>query len=109
MDLIKKYNCILDFNQDYNCLVLRLFNIPQPIEIPIINNNSFILPPRLEVIRKVDFIDCNDEIVIPNQELERGAFIANTLVKSNQAYIRILNTNNTITTVNNGNMKTENR
>lgn len=95
MDFIKKYNCILDFNDDLDYLILRPFNFPQTIQIPITNRcyDALTLPARSEVIRQISFVTSEQEVLVPNQEPYPGVFIASTLVKSDKAFIRILNTN----------------
>lgn len=109
MDFIKKYNCVLDFNEDFDCLVLRPPNFPQQIEIEITNtcNEHLTLPARSEVIRHIKLLTTSQDILIPHQEIQPGVFIASTLVKANNAFIRILNTNKNTVTIKEPQISTE--
>ena len=109
IDFIKKYNCVLEFDHDHDFFILRPENIKQQIKIPIITSNSIItLPARAEVIREIKLHEHDQEILVPNQEPQPGIFIANSLVKANKAYIRILNTNNSTVSLKIDEIKTEN-
>ena len=60
----------------------------------MLSENCIIINP----IRQVKLLSSYQEVLVPNREPHPGVFIANTLVKSDRALIRILNTNeNTIT------------
>ena len=106
MDFIRKYNCILDFNENYDYLILRPNNLKHNIEIPLSNtcNENITLPARSEVIRYIKITDTNEDVLVPHQEIQPGVFIANTLVKANKAFIRILNTNSTTVTIKESNI-----
>lgn len=95
IDFIKKYNCKLDFNTEEDWLILRPDNITCPINVPIthtIGNNSTLLPARSEVVRLIKLDTSDEQILIPNQEIDTGIFIANTITTSKNTVIRIINT-----------------
>ena len=50
------------------------------------------LPARAESIKKIHIVSCDEELLIPNQEIENGIYIANTIVKTKSPYVRIINT-----------------
>ena len=60
------------------------------------------------MIRHIEFSNHNNDVFIPNQEIAPGVFVPNIIVKSNKAFIRFLNTNDSIVTIKNNNIKTEN-
>ena len=90
----------MDFNEENDHPVLRPSNLSHTIEISITNNyNEITLPPRSEVIQQIKFLYHNNDILIPNQEVEPEVFTPNILVKSNRAFICFLNTNHNIITI----------
>jgi len=62
-------------------------------------NNSIILPARCKVVRKIKIDSIEDSVLIPNQEIQHGIYIANTIASPENAFIRLLNTTNTDTVV----------
>lgn len=85
----------MDFYENNDYLILRPSNY-QNIAIPIhtnLTNNTTFIPARSEVIRKINVETSEKEILIINQELEPGVIIANTIIESKRAFVRILNTN----------------
>jgi len=73
----------------------RLQNTPEPMEVdPSTGNNSIILPARSQVVRKIKIDSIEDSLLIPNQEIEHGIYIANTIAFPENAFIRLLNTTN---------------
>lgn len=110
MDFLKEFNCILDFMQNKDLLILRPRNF-QHFAIPIKNtgtDNSILLPARSQVIRKICLNSQHEELLVPNQEIQPGVFIANTIVKGNDAYVKILNTNSCMTAINASKIISEN-
>jgi len=98
IDFIKRYNCQLDFKPSEDWLIIRPNNIKHPIYVPIAyssGNNSLILPARSQVVRKIEINSEEDSALIPNQEIQHGIYIANTIATVQNAYIRLLNTTNT--------------
>ncbi len=99
LDFIKKYNCILDFNQENWKMILRPSFLSYKLILPIstsLNKNSLILPARCEVIRKVNLKSKEKEILVYNQEISQGIFVGRTIVSIERPYVRILNTTNEI-------------
>lgn len=95
MDFIKKYNCILDFNEHHDWLILRPNNFHCNIQVPIIFsdvNHNILLPARSEVIRKVHITTNEKEFLVMNQELQPGVLVASSIVNAKNTFVRILNT-----------------
>lgn len=95
IDFMKKYNCILDFNKDRDCLVLRPEDFHCNIQVPIQysdERDNILLPARSEVIRRVQIFSDEDEVLVINQEPQPGIVVASTIVNSRNAFVRILNT-----------------
>lgn len=109
MDFIRRFNCVLDFNEDVNYLILRPQNLTEQIEIELTNtcNELLTLPARSEVIRQIRLITSSKELLVPHQEIKPGVFIASTLVRANNAFIRILNTNSNTVTIEESQISTE--
>jgi len=98
IDFIKRYNCQLDFKPSEDWLIVRPNNLKHPIYVPIAyssGNNSLILPAKSQVIQKIEINSEEDSVLIPNQEIQHGIYIANTIATVQNAYIRLLNTTNT--------------
>jgi len=97
IDFIKKYNCQLDFKSSEDWLIIRPNNLKCPIYVPITyssGNNSILLLARSQVIRKFQLNSKEDSVLIPNQEIKHGIYIASTIATSKNAFIRLLNTTN---------------
>ena len=58
------------------------------------------LPARSQVVRRVHIASKRGALLVPNQEIQPGIYIANTIVQGNNAYVRILNTNSCDTALN---------
>jgi len=98
INFIKRYNCQLDFKPSEDWLLIRPNNLKHPIYVPIAyssGNNSLILPARSQVVRKIEINSEEDSVLIPNQEIQHGIYIANTIATVQNSYIRLLNTTNT--------------
>lgn len=103
LDFLQKYNCKLDYDQDNWKLILRPNFLNFDIVLPIsntYNNNAFILPPRCEVIRRIEIKSKHKELLIHNQQVKPGIFVGRTIVSNISPYIRILNTTNDIQIIN---------
>jgi len=110
IDFIKNFNCLLDFCQNGDWLILRPKNYKN-VSIPIYtvhNDHTLILPARSEVIREVEIQTQESELFIPNQEIKPGIFIANTIVSAKRPFVRIVNTNSVDTSVSNSDVLFEN-
>ena len=97
IDFIKKFNCLLDCTHTSDTLILRPDNLNFPINIPITHtcdNNATILPARAEVVRQIKLESTEQTVLIPNQEIEEGIFIGNTISNKDNIFVRILNTTN---------------
>ena len=91
LDFIKHFNCILDYKDNDGILILRPLNYNH-IKVPInltTSNHSMILPARSEVIRKFEIKE-DGEILIPNQQVEEGVYIAYTKTEAINCYIRYI-------------------
>jgi len=76
-------------------LIIRPNNLKFPIYVPITyssGNKSIILPARSQVVRKIKIESKEDSVLILNQEIEHGIYIANT---KSIPFIGLLNTTNT--------------
>lgn len=111
LDFIKHYNCILDYQHDNDWIILRPNNSSENFAIPIHNapkDNSFSLPARSEVIRSIKIQSLTEDILIPNQMISEGIFIANTIVNKSNPYVRIVNTTDENVVIDYTQIKTEN-
>jgi len=103
IDFIKKFNCQLDFKPNEDWLIMRPNNLNFPIYVPITyssGNNSIILPARSQVVRKINLLSDEDSVLIPNQEIKEGIYVANTVATTKNAFVRLLNTTSTDQIVN---------
>ena len=110
MDFLTEFNCTLDFMKNREYLFFRQTNF-QPFAIPIQNtcsNDSLLLPVRSQVIRKIKLQTQHKELLVLNQEIQPGVYVANTLVQSDNAYVRILNNTKNDVTIKTLELKTEN-
>lgn len=110
LDFIRKYNCILDYRKNNNMLVLRPNNFKGNVLVSIYDTprpNSLSIPARSQVVRKID-INGTGDVLIPNQQLNDGIFVANTIVTARSSYVRIINTTNKNVLLDNLNIITEN-
>ena len=57
-----------------------------------------VFPARSEIIRQFE-IKGDGEILIPNQQVEEGVYIANTITEATNCYVRLLNTKATSVTI----------
>jgi len=92
---MKKYNCQIDLKPENDWLILRPDNLYNSIHIPInhtLENNLTILPAISEVVRKIDINSATRYILIPNQDIQNGVFIGNSIADSKNTFVRILYT-----------------
>lgn len=92
-DLIKMYNCCLD----YLCLEFSIRSSGKVIKVPIrdhsLSDTYHLIPSRCEVIRQFRLITTSSEDVIVNkQEIFTGLFIAIAIVNPSNFFLRLLNT-----------------
>lgn len=92
-DFMKTFNCILSYKSMK--LTIYPFQDERYIQIKIKegpDEESIIIPPRSEVIRKFQ-INSDQDCVVLNQEIGNGVFLPLTIVNPQNAYIRVLNVN----------------
>ena len=110
LDFIKSFNCILDFNEGKDFIVLRPFDFPENVAIPILsspNKNSMTLPARCETLRKINIQFEEPALLVPYQQLQEGIFLAQTIITEQNPYVKVLNINFHNTYVENLQVKTE--
>lgn len=81
-----------------------------PIYIPIAYSsgiNTTLLPARSQVVRRLIVSSKDDNILIPNQEIQTGIYVANTIATSSNTFVRILNTTDSDQLVNMDTLKYE--
>lgn len=94
LDFIAKYNCILDYGDQWK-LIIKPTNTSKNLILPILNAPSedcLTLPARCEVIRQINLNNNQKEVLIPNQQIDKGVYIGRTIVSKENAYVRIINT-----------------
>lgn len=110
LDFITKYNCILDYGDQWK-LIIKPTNISKNLILPIHNAPSedcLTLPARCEVIRHINLNINQKEVLIPNQQIGEGIYIGRTIVSKDNAYVRIINTTNENKILYNVKINTEN-
>lgn len=106
LDFIKKYNCTLDFQNN----LLHIPNQYCNISIPILDSpdEAISLPARCEAIRKINIQSKESFIFIPNQEISKNIYIAQTIIRKEHPFVRILNTSTENQIINLSKIKYEN-
>lgn len=110
LDFLREYNCVLDYGRGQNCLIVRPSDFEDEIILPIsesLNQNSLSLPARSQVIRRIN-LEKTGEILVPNQEIGEGLFVANTIITDKNPYILIVNTTFNNVFLENVDIQTEN-
>ena len=59
------------------------------------------------MIRKINLCKNEDELLVINQEIKEGVFIANSIIDKNRSFIRILNSTNNDIIIDSKDIKTE--
>lgn len=100
LDFLTKYKATID----YDTWTLNINVNDISITLPIFSgptSNTISIPPRCEVIRKINILHGNttDDLVISSKEVEPGIFISGALVSRNNPLIRILNTTSKAVTI----------
>lgn len=90
-DFFCKYRC----NIDYDSFLLSVKINNNVIQVPITNEleGNFIIPPRCEVIRRINVHNIVDNVTIA-EEIQPGVFCANGIISNKNAYMKIINTTN---------------
>lgn len=90
-------------NLDYDTWTLTINTQNKVTEVPILSApyaNLLTIPPRCEVARRIEINqDKNIDVVIENQEIKPGVFIAGTITNLAEPIIKILNTTNKLVTL----------
>lgn len=110
MDFLREYKCLLDYQDDQDWIVLRSKNLPQHVAIAMRGApqiNSISLPARSEVIRQVNIQSDEENVLIPNQIIQNGIFIASTIVSKSRPLVKIVNTTNKDVVILNTKIQTE--
>lgn len=89
-DFLVKFRCTIDYDNWLLNFNFQNHSICIPIEDSI--NNSIILPPRCEVIRRLPNFSVTEDSIVLSQEILPGVFCGNTIVSSNSPYIKFVNT-----------------
>lgn len=86
-DFLAGWKC----NIDYNTWILSIRTSGTTLEIPITNNlkGKYFIPPRCEVIRKLNLNDIEDSITIAD-EIQNGVFYSISIINRNCPYIKIM-------------------
>lgn len=95
IDFIRNYNCMLDYQRNQDFIILRPDHFDTNIAIPLKNapeENSITLPARSEVIRLINVKSSEDVFLVPQQIIQDGVYIANTITSKFQPLVRFLNT-----------------
>lgn len=107
-DFMKKFRC----NLDYDSMTLSFWINDRLITIPILESpeeNMIVLPARSEVVRTFNFRNKFEEAQLVNeQEIIQGVFVARTIIGSSRPLIRILNATESVQTIRNDRLTTEN-
>lgn len=110
LDFIKTFNCKIDYNSLEDWFIIRPQNLTYPIYVPITfssGTNSTLLPARSQVIRKIKLSSAEENILIPNQEIKPGVYVANTIATAQNTFVRFLNTTDKCQIVGINNIKFE--
>lgn len=113
LDFIRKYNCVLEYRNEGvgDVLHIRPEELSCELTVKILDGAEakvLSLPARSEVVRKI-FVDSHivGDILIPNQTLADGVFVANTITSKTNPYVRIVNTKTTNIFITNAAVKIE--
>lgn len=75
----------------------------QTFEIPIEDkfDSKIIIPPRCQIVKKIDIEGVTEDCVVIGNHIDPGVFYSNTIVSPASKYIQIVNTNEQSVTVHN--------
>ena len=93
-DFIKGVKC----NISYEDMTISFYLGNKLVTIDILSgpiNNTVVLPPRSESIRKFNLKEGTGHQLINSQEIRPGVFVARTIVDRQDTYVKVLNTNET--------------
>lgn len=80
-------------NIDYDTWILSIKTDDNILEIPITNQlrGKFLIPPRCEVIKKLNIQEIEDSVVIAEQ-IQEGVFSSNGIISKKHPFVKIMNT-----------------
>lgn len=92
LDFFKKYDCTLNFNESNLTALIENIQVILPIHCSS-SINTIIIPARCLIIKKVTYTALKNEILIQNQKIALGIFVARALISREKPCIKILNIN----------------
>lgn len=110
VDFLRKYKCILGYQDNEDFIVLRPRNLDYEITTPLLSGptiNSISIPARSEVIRSIKFESLDNEVLVPQQTIQDGVYIANTITTKQKPLVKIINTTENDLTISNIHIVTE--
>lgn len=93
-EFTKKHSCIIDYGN--MTFTVQPANV-QPVSIPItaeIIKGLSVVPPRAETFKMFKIKYQNYPCILERQEIAENIFIPTTIIHSEEAWIRVLNTSN---------------
>lgn len=91
-DFLIKYKCTIDY--EYWLLNFNYENLSISIPIEDNLNRTIVIPQRCEVIRNIQTMHIQEDMVLFSQEIKPGVFCGNSIISPNSKYIKIMNTTN---------------
>lgn len=88
-DFLQYYQCLIDYKNSCLRIQYGASRATLPMSCGPVNG-LLAVPPRCEVVRKIDFEGTEDQVVLP-QELGPGVFVAGSIQSRERPYIQILN------------------
>lgn len=90
-DFMIQYKCKVD----YELWMLFILNRNEELTVPIQDNlnGAIFLPQRCEIIRRIPSLtQCQEDSVVCSEEIHPGIFMGNTIVNSQNPYVKLVNT-----------------
>lgn len=115
MDFIANNSCILDYSEwklIFNpeginaSLVIPIYDSPYTNDAES-NPTVLTLPPRSEVVRRINSNHKFESTVVQNQQIAEGIFVARAIIDKKTPFVKILNTTNETVTLYNVDVKVE--
>ena len=91
-DFFTSYRCCID----YNTWILSINAFNTCITIPIIEKSRTkqIIPPRCEMIKKLDLLNLTEDMVTISNEIIPGLMYANCIINNENKFVKFINTTN---------------
>ena len=104
-DFLVKFKCTID----YEYWLLNFNFEGNMISLPIEDNtnNSFTIPARCEVVRRIPNFSITEDSIVLSQEIQPGVFCGNTIVSPTLKCIKFVNTTENQVVIKNFNPKFE--